>query len=116
MDSILTSIKKLLGIDAAYKHFDADLVMHINAVFAILNQLGVGPPNGFRITGDTETWTSYLSNDALLEDVKTYVYLKVQLAFDPPTIAAVLDSKTKLTNELEWRINVAVENRQGNQS
>lgn len=112
MDSILTSIKKLLGIDASYTHFDQDIIMHINSVFAILNQLGVGPEKGFRINGSEETWATYLGNDALLEDVKTYVYLKVQLMFDPPTISAVLESKTKLASELEWRISVAVENPQ----
>lgn len=109
MDSILTSVKKLLGIDESYTHFDADIIIHINSVFAILNQLGVGPLEGFQITGPEETWNQFLADDKLLNDVRTYVYLKVQLAFDPPTIAAVIESKTKLASELEWRINVAAE-------
>lgn len=112
MESILTSIKKLLGIDENYTHFDADIVMHINSVFAILNQLGVGPADGFRISGASETWDTYLADEKLLDDVKTFMYLKVQLAFDPPSISAVLESKTRLASELEWRINVAAENKQ----
>ena len=62
-ESILTSIKKLLGIDESYKHFDPDLIMHINSVFSILTQLGVGPPNGFSITGDSEKWNSFIAKD-----------------------------------------------------
>lgn len=112
MESILTSIKKLLGIDENYAHFDADIVMHINSVFAILNQLGVGPADGFRISGASETWDIYLADEKLLDDVKTFMYLKVQLAFDPPSISAVLESKTRLASELEWRINVAAESKQ----
>lgn len=111
MESILTSIKKLLGIDSAYTHFDDDIIIHINSVFAILNQLGVGPPEGFRISGVGETWDTYLSDEKLLDDVKTFMYLKVQLAFDPPSISAVLESKTRLVSELEWRITVAAESK-----
>lgn len=111
MESILVSIKKLLGIDEKYEHFDADIIMHINSVFSILHQLGVGPPDGFQITGADETWSQFIEEDKLLNDVKSFVYLKVQLAFDPPTIAAVLESKTKLAHELEWRINIAAESK-----
>lgn len=111
MESILTSIKKLLGIDSSYTHFDADIIIHINSVFSILNQLGIGPPEGFRITGASETWDSYLADEKILDDVKTFMYLKVQLAFDPPSISAVLESKTRLASELEWRITIAAESK-----
>lgn len=110
MDSILTSIKKLLGIDESYEHFDADITIHINSVLAILTQLGVGPSTGFSITGKTETWSDFIGSNAVnLENVKSYVYMKVRLMFDPPSTAALIDSMNRLVNELEWRLNVAVE-------
>ena len=111
MDSILTSIKKLLGIDEAYEHFDTDITLHINSVFMILHQLGVGPSKGFRITGKSETWSSYTSNDETIEAVKTYVYLKVKLVFDPPLSSAVMEAMKSMINELEWRLNVAAESK-----
>ena len=81
MDSILQSIKKLLGIDDEYKHFDDDIVMHINTVFAILKQLGVGPPEGFSIIDRGEIWSDYSPDNTLNESVKTYIYLKVKLVW-----------------------------------
>lgn len=108
MDSILTSIKKLLGISEDYEHFDADIIMHINSVLAILAQLGVGPEEGFSIRDKTKTWADFLGNDStLLDGVRSYVYMKVRLMFDPPTSSAVIESMTRLTNEFEWRLNVA---------
>lgn len=108
MESILTSIKKLLGIDESYEHFDADIIMHINSVLAILVQLGVGPAEGFFIQDKAKTWADFLGEDsALLEGVRTYVYMKVRLIFDPPTSAAAIESMTKLAHEFEWRLNVA---------
>lgn len=109
MDSILTSIKKLLGIDSAYTHFDTDIIIHINSVFTILNQLGVGPTDGFSITGDSEVWSEFLTNPQKIEFVRTYVYLKVRLIFDPPTSSAVIEAINRTINELEWRIMVAVD-------
>lgn len=107
MDSILTSIKKLLGIDESYEHFDADIIMHINSVLAILIQLGVGPTEGFSIQDATKTWSDFLGeNSALLEGVRSYVYMKVRLMFDPPTSAAAIESMTRLASEFEWRLNV----------
>lgn len=111
MDSILTSIKKLLGITEEYEHFDVDLIMHINSVFMILTQIGVGPEEGFAITGKTETWDKFLpENGPKLEAVKSYVYLKVKLLFDPPLASAVMESTNRLVSELEWRLNVGAEN------
>lgn len=109
MDSILTSIKKMLGIVEEYDHFDQDLIIHINSVLSILNQLGVGPSEGFSITGKTETWSDFISDARILESVKSYVYLKVRLLFDPPTSSAAMESMKNLISELEWRINVAAE-------
>lgn len=106
-DSILNSIKKLLGIDPAYTVFDSDLVIHINSVFAILTQLGAGPI--FSITGSTETWSSYVTSGMNLELVKTYMYMKVKQVFDPPTIGVVNESLNNMIKEYEWRINVAAE-------
>ena len=109
MDSILTSIKKLLGISEDYEHFDQDIIMHINSVFMILTQMGVGPAEGFRIEDDSTTWSDFTSDLKVLESVKSYMYLKVRLLFDPPTSSSVLDSTNRLISELEWRLNVAGE-------
>ena len=92
MDSILTSIKKLLGIAEEYEHFDPDIVMYINSAFSVLTQLGVGPEEGFRIEDASKTWSEFLYDDPRLEFVKTFIYLKVRLAFDPPLSSAVMDN------------------------
>lgn len=107
MESILTSIKKLLGIAEDYTHFDNDIIMHINSVFLILTQLGVGPPEGFVIQDATELWTDFVADDKNLELIKSYTYLKVKIMFDPPLSSAVLDSTNQLIKEYEWRIQVA---------
>lgn len=109
MDSILTSIKKLLGITEEYDHFDQDLIMHINSVFGILTQLGVGPVGGFHIKDKESTWTEFVSEGSKLEAIKSYIYLKVKLLFDPPLSSAVMESTNRLISELEWRINVTVD-------
>lgn len=109
MDSILVSIKKLLGIAADYTHFDPDIIMHINSAFSVLTQLGIGPPEGFRIEDDVKTWNDFISDTIRLDAVKSYVYLKVSLMFDPPTSSAVLSAKERQISELEWRLNVAAE-------
>lgn len=111
MESILTSIKKMLGIDEAYTHFDADIIMHINSVLMILTQLGVGPEEGFVIEDDTSTWINFIpeANAAQLHAVKTYIYMKVKLMFDPPLSSAVIESMNRQIAEFEWRLNVAVD-------
>lgn len=111
MESILTSIKKMLGIDEEYTHFDADIIMHINSVLMILTQLGVGPEEGFVIEDDTSTWVDFIpeANAAQLHAVKSYIYLKVKLIFDPPLSSAVIDSMNRQIAEFEWRLNVAVD-------
>lgn len=110
MDSILTSIKKLLGIAEEYEHFDPDIVMYINSAFSVLTQLGVGPEEGFRIEDANKTWSEFLYDDPRLEMVRTYVYLKVKVVFDSTTLtSAVIESMNRQINELEWRINVTVD-------
>lgn len=104
MDSILTSIKKLLGIAPEYTHFDRDLIIHINTVLSILTQLGVGPQNGFTITGSDEVWNDFMADSPRLEVTKNYIYLKVKQLFDPPTSSAVAESTKRLCDEMEWRI------------
>lgn len=109
MDSILISIKKLLGIDEYCDHFDTDVIMHINSAFATLNQLGVGPSGGFFITDNSQTWADFIGDRTDIEFVKTYVYMKVRLIFDPPQSSAVMESMNRTISELEWRLNVAVD-------
>lgn len=109
MDSILTTIKKLLGITSEYTHFDADIIMHINSVFSILQQLGVGPVEGFSITDSSSKWSDYIDDAKNIEMVKTYVYMKVKLMFDPPLSSTAVDAIKNQIAELEWRLNVAVD-------
>lgn len=113
MESILTSIKKLLGISEEYEHFDADLIMHINSALLVLNQLGVGPAEGFFISGKDDIWDDYLGDNTNLEMVKSYLYLKVKLLFDPPLSSAVIESTNRMIAEFEWRLRLAAEEQQG---
>lgn len=106
MESILTSIKKLLGIPEEYTQFDQDIIIHINTVFMVLNQLGVGPEKCFTIEDDTSTWEDFLDDDSSMEAVKTYVYLKVRVLFDPPASSTVMQSIKDAINEYEFRLNV----------
>ena len=109
MESILTSIKLLLGIKEEYEYFDDQLIMHINSVFFILTQLGVGPSEGFSIEDKFATWNEFLPDEQNLEAVKSYVHLKVKLLFDPPMSTAVAESINRLISELEFRLNAAAE-------
>ena len=109
MESILTSIKKLLGIEEEYTQFDNDIIMHINSVFLNLTQLGVGPAEGFLIEDYTATWEDFIGDSNQLQAVKSYMYLKVKLLFDPPLSSSVIESMNRMIAELEWRLNVAVD-------
>ncbi|MCM1524019.1 MAG: hypothetical protein NC120_06135 [Ruminococcus sp.] len=109
MDSILVSVKKLLGIGEEYEHFDPDIIMHINSVILSLNQLGVGK-EGFTVTGKNDTWSEFLG-DGSIEAVKSYVSLKVRTMFDPPVSSAVSEAVNANIRELEWRICLAAENK-----
>ena len=107
--SILTSIKKMLGVAEDYTEFDEDITTHINSVFLNLTQLGVGPEEGFMIEDDTSVWEDFINDSIQLQAVKTYMYLKVKLLFDPPLSSSVTESFTRMIAELEWRLNVAVD-------
>lgn len=109
MDSILTSIKKLLGLIPEDDSFDIDVIIHINTAMAVLTQLGVGPATGFSIEDDTTTWDDYLKGDSRLSMIKTYVYLKVRSLFDPPTSGAATEALKRQLDEYEFRINVLVD-------
>ena len=106
LESILTSIKKLLGITEEYPYFDEDLIIHINSVFAVLPQICPLCPKGFAISDKTATWQDYLEDEDRITFIKTYVYLKVRLLFDPPT-GTVLDAMKQSIDELEWRLSIA---------
>lgn len=108
-DSILLSIKKLLGIGDDYEYFDKDIIMHINSVLMILNQLGIGPSAGFFITDESTVWDDFITDVSNLEAIKSYVYMKVRLMFDPPSSSFVINSIENQIKELEWRLNVMVE-------
>ena len=109
MESILTSIKKLLGITEEYEHFDKDIVMHINSAFLALTQIGVGPEEGFFIEDKTSEWMDFIEDNIQLQAVKSYIYLKVKLLFDPPTSSAVIESTNRMIAEFEWRLRLAAE-------
>ena len=105
MESILTSIKKLLGVSEDDSYWDQDIIMHINSVFSILTDLGIGPSEGFRIEDDLATWNDFIGTNINYESVKSYMYLKVKLLFDTSTTSsAVIESINRMINEYEWRL------------
>ncbi len=105
-ESILISTKKMLGIEADYTHFDPDIMMTINSVLMVLTQVGVGPANGFSVTGDYETWGDFVQNRVDLEAVKTYVYLRTRVIFDPHSNSFVMNAMQETIKELEWRLHM----------
>lgn len=109
MESILNSIKKLLGIPAEQENFDTDIIMHINSVFAVLHQLGVGPSECYRIVDDGALWEEFTVDNLNIENVRTYMYLKVRLLFDPPLSSSVLAAMERTASEYEWRLQVEAE-------
>lgn len=113
-DSILNTMKTMLGYDAD-SCFDTELIVHINSFLAVLNQLGVGPVNGFTISGPAETWYDFLYTSPITEFVKTYLYLKLRLTFDPPQNGSVLSAFKEQIPELEWRIVAANNTAENNQ-
>ena len=106
MESILDSIKKMLGLPSEYHAFDTDIVMHINSIFAVMHQVSELLPADFRITGPAETWSDYIGNAIVADFVKSFMYLRVRMLFDPPT-GAVLDAMKESIRELEWRLSIA---------
>ena len=110
VNSILNSVKKALGI-VEYDFFDPDLIVHINSVFADLNQIGVGPENGYSISDSSDQWSSFTDNDLLLQNVKSYMFLRVKMLFDPPASATVMNSYEKQINEFVYRMYVYTDNK-----
>ena len=108
-DSILTSIKKLLGLTEEYTYFDADILMHINMAFMVLYQIGVGPKTAFSIEDASATWSDFMGDSTDLAGVKTYIYLKVRQVFDPPQSSAAMEAIKEQIAELEWRLNATVD-------
>jgi len=109
-ESILTSIKKMLGITEEYEHFDADLIIHINSAFFILHQLGLGDEL-FKITSSDEMWEDFIEplHGINLEGVKTYIYERVRLVFDPPTNSSLFNAYKEDIKEFEWRLQIEME-------
>jgi hypothetical protein len=105
-DSILISTKKILGVPEEYTVFDLDIITHINAAFSVLTQLGLGPEIGFMIEDDTALWSEFTSNISALNLIRTYVFLKVKLLFDPPTTSFLIDATNRQIEQYEWRLNV----------
>lgn len=105
-ESILVYVKKLLGIQSDYNHFDPDIIYGINAAFAVLTQLGVGPESGFSISDDSTKWDEFVPDTTRLSLIKPYVYLKTKMLFDPPSSNVLTDSINKTISEYEFRLNV----------
>ena len=104
--SILDSTKKALQVPFDYDVFDMDIIMHIISAFFTLQQIGIGPADGFQITGSEETWDTYLGTDLNLNAVKSYIFLKTRLLFDPPDRSYVLEAMKEQVTEYEWRLNL----------
>ena len=103
-ESILKTIKQLIGCPDDFEQFDLDLTIHINSAFATLTNLGVGPKEGYRITGQDNVWSEFEDDAKKLSLIKDYVYIKTRLLFDPPTSGSLMDSLKEQLNEMEWRL------------
>ena len=108
-DSVLDSVKKMLGVDLVDDSFDMELIIFINDVFSKLNQLAVGPTTTYVIDDRLDKWTDFLLDRADLNMVRTYMYLQVRITFDPPTNPSLLENMMKRIQEYEWRLNVQAE-------
>lgn len=104
-DSILDSVKKLVGIDSEYTVFDVDIIMHINTALSVLHQVGASPEAGLEILDNTTTWSDLIQDKQNVNMVKTYIVLKVRLLFDPPSTSFAIAAMEKQASELEWRLN-----------
>ena len=105
-DSILTSIKKLMGLTEEYDAFDQDILILINSVLFELEQIGVKAKDGFSLSDKTAVWSDYSDDDRLLNALKPYIYMKTKLTFDPPTSSGALESMNRIIDRFEWRINL----------
>lgn len=107
--SILKSTKKILNIPPDDLAFDLDILTHINSVFGTLNQLGIGPADGFAIEDDSAEWDVFLEGNKLLNPVRSYMFLRVRLLFDPPGTSFAIEAAREQIKELEWRLNATRE-------
>lgn len=103
-ESILMTIKKMLGLEAGYSPFDTDIIVLINSALMTLTQADVGPKEGFKITGMSESWSDFLTNEVMLEAAKQYIYMKVKMIFDPPSSSIVMDALKTQSEEFLWRL------------
>lgn len=103
-ESILKTIKQLIGCPDDFEQFDLDLIVHINSSFATLTHLGVGPKEGYRITGADNVWSEFEDDAKKLSLIKDYVYIKTRLLFDPPISGSLMDSLKEQLKEMEWRL------------
>lgn len=108
MTGILETIRKLVGGSEGNDAFDTDLLIHINSTFSALTQIGVGPSSGFLVAADSK-WSDFLGDEIKLEMVKSYVYLKAKLIFDPPQNSSVAQAMKQQADEFEWRVSVEVD-------
>lgn len=104
--SILNTVKRALGIEPEYDTYDVEIITHINSVFSTLQQLGVGEDEGFEIENAQNTWDEFLEDDKRLNAVRSYVFMRVRLIFDPPANSFAVDSFQRQVDQLEWRLNV----------
>ena len=111
MDSVLTTTKKLLGIDADDDSFDSDICVGINSAIITLSQLGLEGKAGFIVVNEEQKWSDYLDDNTLLPMVQQYIHLKTRMSFDPPQSSIVGESFKQIISELEWRIRLASESK-----
>ena len=110
MESILDTIKKLIGVDVSDDSFDPDIIIDINSAIFTLSQMGIGPKNGFIVIDRTQKWSDYINSSTIsLEGIKSYIHLQTKIVFDQPTNSTVIDSIRRKIQELEWRLMLAVE-------
>lgn len=111
-ESILDSVKKNLGIPSEHDEFDIDIITHINSTLFTLNQLGIGPEEGFMIEDNSTLWAEFIGVDINLNAVRSYIYTKVRLIFDPPATSFAIQALERIAQEFEWRLNVYREEKQ----
>jgi hypothetical protein len=108
-NSILDDTKIAIGMTAEQTEFNADLVLHINSVLADLHQMGIGPDEGYSIVNAADTWDEFIETEKRLNNVKSYIFLRVKMLFDPPSVGYVLTSLEKMIEKAEWRLTVAAD-------
>lgn len=106
--SIMDDVKHMLGLLPAETAFDSDVMIHVNTIFTTLHQLGVGSDEGFMIEDNSTQWDEFITDDRL-NGIKSYMFLRAKLLFDPPQVGFVIASMDRQIAELEWRIRLEAE-------